>query len=226
MQFCHLQWGEIKNKIQGMQIPIGPILVVEDVPNILELLEVTLRFKGYPVLTAKNGEEAMQLVNQERPALIITDLMMPKLDGFAMVQNLRSNPLTRWIPIIVLSATYVTPEDKAFVMKMGVARFLEKPVDTEKFLFTVQEILTTGPATLPEPLSEQEFFKGYRERLENKLRQKLAQIQRTELMMSTLSADQQVAFQAFLEDANLQRQQIQAELDDLYHLMQSYSIDA
>ena len=224
MQFCDLQWGENKNKIQGMQIPIGPILVVEDVPNILELLEVTLRFKGYPVLTAKNGEEAMQLVNQERPALIITDLMMPKLDGFAMVQNLRSNPLTRWIPIIVLSATYVTPEDKAFVMKMGVARFLEKPVDTEKFLFTVQEILTAGPATLPTPLSEQEFFKGYRERLENKLRQKLAQIQRTELMMSTLSADQQVAFQAFLEDANLQRQQIQAELDDLYQLMQSYSI--
>ena len=224
MQFCHLQWGEKKNKIQGMQIPIGPILVVEDVPNILELLEVTLRFKGYPVLTAKNGEEAMQLVDQERPALIITDLMMPKLDGFAMVQNLRSNPLTRWIPIIVLSATYVTPEDRAFVMKMGVARFLEKPVDTEKFLFTVQEILTTGPATLPEPLSEQEFFKGYRERLENKLRQKLTQIQRTELMMSTLSADQQVAFQAFLEDANLQRQQIQTELDDLYQLMQSYSI--
>lgn len=224
MQFCHLQRGEKKNKIQGMQIPIGPILVVEDVPNILELLEVTLRFKGYPVLTAKNGEDAMQLVGHERPALIITDLMMPKLDGFAMVQNLRSNPITRWIPIIVLSATYVTPEDKAFVMKMGVARFLEKPVDTEKFLFTVQEILTTGPATLPEPLSEQEFFKGYRERLENKLRQKLTQIQRTELMMSTLSADQQVAFQAFLEDANLQRQQIQAELDDLYQLMQSYSI--
>ncbi len=205
-----------------MSIPYGPILVVEDVPNILELLDVTLRFKGYPVVTAKNGEDALEMVNQEHPALIITDLMMPKLDGFAMIQQLRSNPKTSRIPIIVLSATYVTPEDKEFVMRMGVMRFLEKPVDTEEFLFTVQEVLTAGTATLPEPLSEGEFFKGYRERLENKLRQKLNQIQRTEYLMSTLSADQQAAFQAFLEDAHLQRQQIQTELDDLYRLMQPY----
>ena len=205
-----------------MSIPYGPILVVEDVPNILELLDVTLRFKGYPVVTAKNGEDALELVNQEHPALIITDLMMPKLDGFAMIQQLRSNPKTSRIPIIVLSATYVTPEDKEFVMRMGVMRFLEKPVDTDEFLFTVQEVLTAGTATMPEPLSEGEFFKGYRERLENKLRQKLNQIQRTEYLMSTLSADQQAAFQAFLEDAYLQRQQIQAELDELYRLMQPY----
>jgi CheY-like chemotaxis protein len=205
-----------------MSIPYGPILVVEDVPNILELLDVTLRFKGYPVVTAKNGEDALELINQEHPALIITDLMMPKLDGFAMIQQLRSNPKTSRLPIIVLSATYVTPEDKEFVMRMGVMRFLEKPVDTEEFLFTVQEVLTAGTATLPEPLSEGKFFKGYRERLENKLRQKLNQIQRTEYLMSTLSADQQAAFQAFLEDAYLQRQQIQAELDDLYRLMQPY----
>ena len=205
-----------------MSIPYGPILVVEDVPNILELLDVTLRFKGYPVVTAKNGEDALELVNQEHPALIITDLMMPKLDGFAMIQQLRSNPKTSRIPIIVLSATYVTPEDKEFVMRMGVMRFLEKPVDTDEFLFTVQEVLTARTATMPEPLSEGEFFKGYRERLENKLRQKLNQIQRTEYLMSTLSADQQAAFQAFLEDAYLQRQQIQAELDELYRLMQPY----
>lgn len=205
-----------------MSIPYGPILVVEDVPNILELLDVTLRFKGYPVVTAKNGEEALELVSQEHPALVITDLMMPKLDGFAMIQQLRSNPKTSRIPIIVISATYVTPDDKAFVKRMGVMRFLEKPVDTQEFLFAVQEILTNGPATLPEPLSELEFFKGYRERLENKLRQKLSQIQRTEHLMSTLSGDQQVAFQAFLEDAHLQYQQIQTELDDLYQLMKPY----
>ena len=153
-QICHLQCKENENTIQAMSIPHGPILVVEDVPNILELLDVTLRFKGYPVVTAKNGEEALELVSQERPALVITDLMMPKLDGFAMIQHLRSNPKTRQIPIIVISATYVTPDDKAFVMRMGVMRFLEKPVDTQEFLFAVQEVLTSGPATLPEPLPE------------------------------------------------------------------------
>ncbi len=209
-----------------MSIPYGPILIVEDVPTILEFLDVTLRYKGYPVVTAKNGEEALRLVSYERPALIVTDLMMPKLDGLAMIQQLRSNPKTSQIPIIVLSATFVTPDDKDFVMKMGVLRFLEKPVDTDEFLLTVQEILTSNTAILPEPLSEGEFFKGYRERLENKLRQKINQIRRTEHLMATLSQDQQAAFQAFLEDANLQRQQIQNELDELYQLVQTYQASA
>ena len=68
-----------------MNIPYGPILVVEDVPNVLELLEVTLRFKGYPVETARNGQEALDAIIRERPALIITDILMPKMDGMASV---------------------------------------------------------------------------------------------------------------------------------------------
>ena len=89
----------------------GPILIVEDVPNVLELLEVTLRFKGYAVLTARNGEEALEVIARQRPVLIITDILMPKLDGYAFVQKLRLNPETRPIPVVFLSATYVTPED-------------------------------------------------------------------------------------------------------------------
>ena len=57
----------------------GPILIVEDVPNVLELLEVTLRFKGYAVLTARNGEEALEVIARQKPVLIITDILMPKL---------------------------------------------------------------------------------------------------------------------------------------------------
>ena len=85
----------------------GPILIVEDVPNVLELLEVTLRFKGYAVLTARNGEEALEVIARQRPVLIITDILMPKLDGYAFVQKLRLNPETRSIPVVFLSATYV-----------------------------------------------------------------------------------------------------------------------
>ena len=58
-----------------MNIPYGPLLVVEDIPNILELLEVTLRFKGYPVISATNGQDALEMVEQEHPALIITCLL-------------------------------------------------------------------------------------------------------------------------------------------------------
>jgi len=150
-----------------MNVPSGPLLVVEDIPNVLELLEVTLRFKGYPVMTAHNGQEALEMIEKERPSLVITDILMPKLDGYALAQKLRVNVKTRHIPIIFLSATYVTPEDRAFALSLGAVRFLEKPVDTEEFLLTVAEVLTAGPATAPEPLSEGEFYQGYRERLEN-----------------------------------------------------------
>ena len=135
-----------------MNIPYGPILIVEDVPNILELLTITLQFKGYPVIAATNGEEALHLIGQERPALIITDILMPKMDGFQLVQKLRTDPKTYQIPIIFLSATYVTPEDKDFAMKLGAARFLEKPVDTEDFLLTIAEVLMSGIDNPPPPL--------------------------------------------------------------------------
>ncbi len=127
----------------------GSLLVVEDVPNVLELLEVTLRFKGYPVITARDGLEALEKVAQERPALIITDILMPKMDGYALVHNLRKDPLTRQIPVIFVSATYITPEDKNFALSMGSVRFVEKPIDAEDFLLTVAEILTQGMDTTP-----------------------------------------------------------------------------
>lgn len=204
----------------SMNVPPGPILIVEDVPNILDLLDVTLRFKGYSTIKARNGQEALECVEKEQPALVITDILMPKLDGFSLVHRLRHSPHTRDIPIIFLSATYVTPEDKRFALSLGAARFLEKPVDTEEFLLTVAEVLTADPATLPRPMEQKAFYKGYRERLEQKLRHKLGQIQRTERLLETLPREQRPAFTALLEESRLQRDEIQAELDELLRLIQ------
>jgi CheY-like chemotaxis protein len=203
-----------------MNVPYGPILVVEDIPNVLELLEVTLRFKGYPVVTARNGQEALEVINKELPALVITDILMPKMDGFALAQKLRIDPHTRRIPIVFLSATYVTPEDKSFALSMGAVRFMEKPVDTEEFLLTIGEILTQGPPTTPEPLSQREFYKGYRERLESKLRHKNTQIARTERLLQTLPPEQKPAFDALMLEARQHRDEIQHELNDLYQLQE------
>lgn len=202
-----------------MTVPYGPILIVEDIPNILELLEVTLQFKGYPVITARNGQEALERTQREHPALVITDILMPKLDGYQLTQKLRTNPKTRHIPIIFLSATFVTPEDKEFALKLGATRFLEKPVDTADLLLTVAEVLTIGhDSTHPHPLTESAFYHGYRERLESKLRQKNAQITRTERLLETLPDSQKPAFFALLEDTSEQRNHIQEELDQLFHL--------
>jgi CheY-like chemotaxis protein len=203
-----------------MNIPYGPLLVAEDIPNILELIQVTLSFKGYPVVTAHNGQEALDLIEQEKPALVITDILMPKLDGYALAHRLRTNPLTQHIPIIFLSATYVTPEDKAFALSLGAVRFLEKPVDTEEFLLTVAEVLTNGPSTIPAPLSEREFYQGYRQRLESKLLHKNTQIARTERLLISLPLEQKPSFKALLAEAIAQRAEIQGELDELFRLLE------
>lgn len=202
-----------------MAIPHGPLLIVEDVPHILELLEVTLRFKGYPVVAASNGEEALAAIDKELPAMVITDILMPKLDGFALAHRLRANPKTSQIPIIFLSATYVTPEDKRFALSLGAARFLEKPVDTEEFLLTIAEVLTADLSTLPRPLEDNEFYRGYRERLQNKLQHKLAQISRTEKLLRTLPEAQRAAYQALLDEAIRHRDEIQSELQELERIL-------
>ena len=202
-----------------MSIPYGPLLVVEDVPNVLELIEVTLRFKGYPVITARNGQEALERIAKERPALVITDILMPKMDGFALAHTLRKDPRNNQIPIIFLSATYVTPEDKKFALNLGAVRFLEKPIDTEDFLLTVAEILTQGSPVDFEPMSETEFYQGYRERLEQKLRHKKTQIMRTERLLQTLPDEQKPAFDTLLSQAIYDRDEIQKELEQLYKLL-------
>lgn len=181
-----------------MNIPYGPILIVEDTPNLLELLEVTLRFKGYPVIGAVNGLEALEMVRVNHPALIITDILMPKMDGYELVYELRKNPLTSQIPVIFISATYLTKEDKSFALNLGGVRFIEKPIDTEDLLLTVAEILTQGISSPTELMAEQEFYQGYRERLENKLSHKNSQIIRTERLLETLPDTQKPAFQALL----------------------------
>ena len=193
-----------------------PILVVEDVPNILELLDVTLRFKGYPVKTARNGEEALDVVPEHPPALVITDIMMPKMDGYTLAFNLRRNPDTSHIPIIFLSATYVTPEDKDFAMSLGAVRFMEKPVDTEDFLLTVAEVLTNPTGALSPPMDKQQFLDGYRRRLEVKLGHKNAQIVRNERLLQTLPDSLKGSFEQMLQDNYAQRDQIQYELDEIY----------
>jgi len=199
-----------------MTTAYGPILIVEDVPNVLELLEVTLRFKGYAVITAHNGEEALDVISKNRPVLIITDILMPKMDGYAFIQKLRVNPDTRSIPVVFLSATYVTPEDKDFALSLGAARFMEKPIDTEDFLLTVAELVTQQPFTQPQPLDMERFYNGYRTRLEDKLRHKNSQIARAERLLPTLPPDQKPAFEALLQQSMRDRDEIQTELYDVH----------
>jgi DNA-binding response OmpR family regulator len=199
-----------------MVMPQGYVLIVEDVPDILKLLEATLTFKGYRVVTARNGQEALQCLQQERPALVITDIMMPRLDGFGLVHRIRINPETREIPVIFLTATYVALEDKAFALNIGVTRFIEKPVNFEKFLETVEELLTQNVPSAPSTMSEEEFYQGYRQRLEKKLQEKNTQITRDERLLQTIPEEEQATFRASLQMAKNERDELQRLLAEIY----------
>lgn len=193
----------------------GPILIVEDISYLLELLQVTLKFKGYTVVTARDGDEALQIMETDRPALIMTDVLMPRLDGFAFAHKIRSNPRTQDIPIIFVSATYISPEDKEFALSLGAVRFLEKPVEAEELLLTVAEVLNRSPQELPEPISNLEFYRGYQARLQSKLEDKEQQIDRARKLVDTVPGEQRAMFQALLVQTQVQRDQIQTELAEL-----------
>lgn len=193
----------------------GYLLVVEDIPDILRLLDATLKFKGYRVVTARNGEEALEVIEKEHPALIITDILMPRMDGFSLVHRLRLDPRTRTIPVIFLSATYVAPEDKSFALTIGVTRFIEKPVDLATFFPVIDELLAKEQATIPVLLDELEFYEGYRKRLESKLKHKNIQIARDENLLKTLTEEQKLSFEISLHTAHAERREIQKLLDEV-----------
>ncbi|GAB4418492.1 MAG: hypothetical protein Kow002_05420 [Anaerolineales bacterium] len=192
-----------------------PLLVVEDIPNILDFLAMTLKFQGYTVLTARNGEEALQILEKEKPALTITDILMPKLDGFAMVQKIQTNPKTQGIPVIFLSATYVTPDDRSCALRLGASRFIEKPVDTEEFLLTIAELLSKDHITITKPLPESKFYTGYRERLETKLAHKEKQIERIKHLLPGMAPAQKTSFEELYKQAVYDRDEIKKELKQL-----------
>ncbi len=193
----------------------GYLLVVEDIPDILSLMDATLKFKGYRVMTATNGQEALELIQKEHPAIVITDILMPKMDGFSLVHHLRINPETRNIPVVFLSATYVAPEDKAFALEIGVTRFIEKPINLDNFISTITELLTQGVHDGAALLKELDFYEGYRQRLKIKLEQKAVQIARIERLLETLPEEERPSFNDSLLLAVNEREEIRTLLDEI-----------
>lgn len=204
-----------------MQNQPATLLVVEDIPDILTLLKATLEFKGYHVVTARDGQEALEMIERDHPALIVTDILMPRMDGFNLVHRLRLNSQTRDIPVIFLSATYVAPEDKAFALSLGVTRFIEKPVNFEEFLPAVSDLLKYHEKFTQPPLDEFEFYDGYRKRLETKLLHKNTQIARAEHLLGTISEEEKPSFQASLRQANEERREIQKLLDEIHEKLEN-----
>lgn len=199
------------------------LLIVEDDPDILELLDTTLTFRGYRVITARDGREGLEIVKKHHPAIVIADIMMPALDGFGLVHRLRLDRETRDIPVVFITATYIAPEDKEFALSIGATRFIEKPIDLEGFLTTIAELLERGMPVAIEPLKEFNFYEGYRSRLEKKLEQKNKQIAREEDLLRTSLDRENEALRASLHQTISDRDEIKLLLVQIHEQLKKYA---
>jgi len=107
------------------------ILIVEDNPSNMRLIEMTLRAKGYTLLEATDGGEALDIAISERPDLIIMDIQLPKVTGLAVTRKLRGIPEFKHIPIIAITA-YAMKGDEEKVIGAGCNAYLPKPINTRK----------------------------------------------------------------------------------------------
>lgn len=116
------------------------LLVVDDDPSLLLAVSETLRAEGYEVVTARRASEAMVQVAESLPDLIISDIRMPGMDGYALARNLRSNPRTRLIPIVFLTAKDDLA-DRITGFRTGVDAYITKPFESEELIAIVKNIL-------------------------------------------------------------------------------------
>ncbi len=121
------------------------ILVIEDDPSALRLIQYTLQQEGYQVLTATNGLAGIRKAQNEEPDLIVLDIMLPGIDGFEICHRLRAEPQTAQLPILMLSAK-AQEIDKATGFKVGADDYLTKPADPAEILSRVETLLTQKTA--------------------------------------------------------------------------------
>jgi len=116
------------------------ILVADDESHILHVVSLKLRNAGFKVLTARDGQEALEVAQQQHPDLLITDYHMPQLSGLELCQRLKQDAATADIPAIMLTARgyHLEPQD---TQQSGILRMLSKPFSPRHLLSTVNEVL-------------------------------------------------------------------------------------
>ena len=108
----------------------GSVLVVDDEPQVAWVLRFTLEHEGYRTFTASNGVEALEELDKHRPMLMVLDLMMPEMDGWAVLKEMTKLPVTERPRIVIVSAL-TGPDDKEKATALGADAFVPKPFDVE-----------------------------------------------------------------------------------------------
>jgi PAS domain S-box-containing protein len=156
------------------------LLIVEDHEENRNLLKMLLAANGYRVTAAGNGLEALAAARRDPPDAIISDVLMPKMDGFALCRAWMQDAALRPIPFIFYSATYVRPDDEQFAMALGAVRYLIKPLEAQVFLRELRAVLQqwaghAAPVATP-ALDDATAHALHESALARKLEDKMAQL--------------------------------------------------
>lgn len=179
------------------------ILIADDNEDSILMLKQTLESKGHTVNIASNGVEALSLAKKSPPDIIISDVLMPEMDGFRLCQKVKQDKGLRKIPLIFYSASYTDPEDEELGTAVGASRYILKPIETDKFLDIIDEVIEehkNKKLHVPRmPIEEEEVvYKMYNETLVRKLDTKMHEV---EEVLTSLSETEE-KYRLLFEHAN------------------------
>jgi putative nucleotidyltransferase with HDIG domain len=167
---------------------MNKILIVDDHEQNIYLLKALLGGHGYQVTEATNGAAALALARVNPPDLIISDILMPVMDGFSLCQEWKRDERLKDIPFVFYTATYTDPQDEELALSLGAARFIVKPVETEVFMSLIEGVIAeveSGSLPVhPDSLQEEAtYYRMYNETLVRKLEDKMLELEKANHML-------------------------------------------
>jgi len=161
------------------------ILIVDDIEENLYLLESLLKGSGYEVAAAKDGVEALSRLKEKSIDIIVSDILMPKMDGFQFCRECKKDDSLKKIPFIFYTATYTEKKDEEFALSLGAEKFIVKPQEPQAFLKILEEVIKEHKkgvlVATKEPTKEEEIYlTEHNKRLIQKLEKKMLALEKSE----------------------------------------------
>jgi DNA-binding response OmpR family regulator len=123
---------------------VTKILVVDDDAGIRESIKDLLALDNFECTVAGSGEEGLALAIAEHPEMVVTDIQLPDMSGYQLCQTLKRDPLSRHVPVIMISGRFTEPEDRLQGFDLGADEFFSKPFDPRYFMARIRSILRPG----------------------------------------------------------------------------------
>jgi len=208
------------------------VLIVDDDPDALYLLESVLKPAGFEVCTAEHGKQALDCLAEQNIDLIVSDILMPVMDGYQLLQICKQHERYRQIPFVIYSSIYTKDDDKVFAEKLGAARFLVKPQDQVELLIVVAGLMNEARGagavgTQPATCADDVYLREYNQRLVQKLEKTTSELDQTNRHLEQVLSDVRRLSAALLHSREDERNKMTYLLhEDLGQLLAVLSIHA